>query len=428
MSTDTDNEQASSTAAGTTRRNWLLGGGVTAATAALAYGIYFVTVLRHYESTDNAYVQGDLVQITSQVSGTVVSIGADDTDFVRTGQELVSLDRVDAQVALDQAEAQLAEVVREVCSLYASDDTLAAQVTLREADIARAQSDVAKAEDDVQRRATLSATGAVGKEEFNHATAQLASSRSALATAQAALVVARRQLLSNKALTRGTTPDAHPNVQRAAARVRESYVALHRTLLPAPVDGYVAKRGVQVGQRVAPGAPLMSVVPLRGVWVDANFKESQLQRLRLGQPVSLHADVYGDRVEYHGHVAGLGAGTGSAFSLLPAQNATGNWIKIVQRVPVRIELQADELVSHPLRVGLSMNVTVDVHDVDGKMLADSPRSQPIASTTVFDQLQRDADDRVRQIIVANGVVRALALRSTRTAADAHGVPAVASAR
>jgi len=399
MSKSTQTTETSITAAGAKRRKWLTAVAATIAVAAGAYGTYYAAVMRHYESTDNAYVQGDLVQITPQVSGTVISIGADDTDFVKSGQELVKLDTADAQVALDQAEAQLGQTVREVRSLYSSNGTLAAQVALREADVEKARSDLAKADDDVQRRAALTSSGAVGKEEFNHATAQLVSTRSAVAAAQAALASARQQLATNQTLTDGTSAEAHPNVQRAAARVREAYIALHRTVLPAPVDGYVAKRGVQVGQRVAPGAPLMAVIPLRGVWVDANFKESQLRNLRIGQPVVLAADIYGRKVEYHGKIAGLGAGTGSAFSLLPAQNATGNWIKIVQRVPVRIEMLPDELAAHPLRVGLSMDVTVDVRDVSGNMLANAQRNRPVASTDVFDELQRDADTRVRQIVV-----------------------------
>jgi len=403
MSKTSQATETSITPAGAKRRKWLMAVAATVAVAAGAYGAYYTAVLRHYESTDNAYVQGNLVQITPQVSGTVISIGADDTDFVKSGQELVKLDTADAQVALDQAEAQLAQTVREVRSIYSNNGTLAAQVALREADVEKARSDLAKADDDVQRRAALTSSGAVGKEEFNHATAQLASTRSAVAAAQAALASARQQLATNQTLTDGTSAEAHPNVQRAAARVREAYIALHRTVLPAPVDGYVAKRGVQVGQRVAPGAPLMAVIPLRGVWVDANFKESQLRNLRIGQPVVLAADIYGRKVEYHGKIAGLGAGTGSAFSLLPAQNATGNWIKIVQRVPVRIEMLPDELAAHPLRVGLSMDVTVDVRDVSGNMLADAQRNRPVASTDVFDELQRDADTRVRQIVVSNGV-------------------------
>ena len=383
--------------------------------AAAAYGAYYAIVLAHHESTDDAYVQGDVVQITPQVTGTVVSIDADDTDFVKAGQPLVKLDEVDAEVALEQAEAQLAQTVREVRTLYANDDTLASQVALRDADVARVQSDFEKAADDVKRRESLTATGAIGKEEYDHATAQLAATRSALAAAQAAALGARQQLAANRTLTDGTTAEGHPNVQRAAARVRESYIALHRAVLPAPIDGYVAKRGVQVGQKVAPGMPLMAVVPLGGVWVDANFKESQLRDLRIGQPVSLEADVYGGKVRYHGVVEGLGAGTGSAFSLLPAQNATGNWIKIVQRVPVRIELRPEELSRHPLELGLSMDVTVDVHDVSGKTLADAPRNKAIASTDVFRDLDRDADLRVQAIVANNSVQRAGAAGRTAVA-------------
>ncbi|HEY9024158.1 MAG TPA: efflux RND transporter periplasmic adaptor subunit [Burkholderiaceae bacterium] len=395
--------------------------GITAVAAAVAaaaagYGAYYGLVLDHFQSTDDAYVQGDVVQITPQVAGTVVSIGADDTDFVKAGQPLVKLDEVDAQVALDQAEAQLGQTVREVRTLYANDDTLAAQVALREADVARAQVDADRAGDDVKRRESLARTGAVGREEFDHATAQLAAARSALAAARAAALAARQQLAANRTLTDGTTAQEHPNVQRAAARVREAYIALHRSVLPAPVDGYVAKRGVQVGQKVAPGMPLMAVVPLGGVWVDANFKESQLRDVRIGQPVSLEADVYGGKVRYHGVVEGLGAGTGSAFSLLPAQNATGNWIKIVQRVPVRIALRPEELQRHPLAIGLSMGVTVDVHDASGRTLADAPRAKVVASTDVFRDIDRDADRRVQAIVADNSAPRAADARRTRLAA------------
>jgi membrane fusion protein (multidrug efflux system) len=413
MITSNDNVGFDLAAASVKRRKWLVAVGGTLAAAAAGYGAYFGLVLNHYESTDDAYVEGDLVQITPQIGGTVVAIGADDTDFVKAGQVLVKLDEVDAQVALQQAEAQLAQTVREVRALYANNEELVARVGLREAEVERARTDLAKTEDDVRRRVALTQTGAVGQEEFDHAEAQLASARSASAAAQAALLAARQQLVSGRTQTDGTTADAHPNVQRAAAHVRESYIALHRAAVPAPVDGYVAKRGVQVGQKVAPGTPLMAVVPLSGVWVDANFKENQLRDVRIGQPVSLEADLYGTKVRYHGTVEGLGAGTGSAFSLLPAQNATGNWIKIVQRVPVRVALRPDELAAHPLRVGLSMDVKVDVHDIGGRTLADAPRLHPVASTGVFDDLERDADARVRQIIAGNGVAE------TRAAADNH---------
>ena len=369
--------------------------------AGAAYGAYWALVLNHFESTDNAYVQGNVVQLTPQVSGTVVSIAADDTDHVKAGQLLVKLDPADAQVALDQAEAQLAQTVREVRTLYANNSTLKAQIALREADVARAQSEVARAQDDVARRTPLVATGAVGKEEFNHSTSQLSAAKSSLVAAQSAVIAAREQLTSNQTLTDGIAVDQHPNVLRASARVRESYLALHRADLLAPVDGFVAKRSVQLGQRVQAGAPLLSVIALNQLWVDANFKESQLKNLRIGQPVELLADVYGKKVEYHGTVDGLGAGTGAAFSLLPAQNATGNWIKVVQRVPVRITLDPKELAEHPLRVGLSMDAKVDVSKTDGRMLAEGLRSSSGAQTAVFDQNNGAADEEVRKIIAAN---------------------------
>ena len=370
--------------------------------AGIAYGAYWALVLNHYETTDNAYVQGNVVQITPQIGGTVVAIDADDTDHVKAGESLVRLDPADARIALDQAEAQLAQTVREVRTVYANNSTLNAQIALREADLARARSELARAQDDVSRRAPLLASGAVGKEEFSHVTAQLATTKSAVAAAQSAVLAAREQLASNQTLTQGIKVDQNPNVLRAAARVREAYLALQRTDLLAPVDGFVAKRSVQLGQRVQAGAPLMSIVPLSKVWVEANFKESQLQNLRLGQPVTLDADLYGKHVEYHGRIEGLGAGTGSAFALLPAQNATGNWIKVVQRVPVRITLDPKELVDHPLRVGLSMNAKVDVRKTDGRMLATGSRSASVAQTSVFDQSSRAADAQVSRIIAANG--------------------------
>lgn len=388
-------------AANPLRRKALTAVAAVVALGAAAWGACYALVLNHYESTDNAYVQGNVVQITPQVGGTVLAINADDTDFVKAGQPLVKLDPADARMALDQAEAQLAQTVREVRTLFANNAALKAQIALREADVARAQSDLLRAQDDVNRRAPLVAGGAVGQEEFNHANAQLAAAKSAVAGAQSALQAAREQLVANQTLTDGTSVEQHPNVQRASARVREAYLALRRAALPAPVDGYVAKRNVQVGQRVQAGSPLLTVVALDQLWVDANFKESQLQKLRIGQPVSLVADVYGKKVEYHGTVAGLGAGTGAAFALLPAQNATGNWIKVVQRVPVRITLDAAQLAEHPLRVGLSMEVKVDVSEQGGRMLADAPRTQAVARTTVFDELDHDADGEVRRIIAAN---------------------------
>ncbi|MET0208253.1 MAG: efflux RND transporter periplasmic adaptor subunit [Burkholderiaceae bacterium] len=357
----------------------------------------------HYETTDNAYVQANVVQITPLVGGTVRALYADDTDFVKAGQKLVSLDPVDARVALDQAQAQLAQSVREVRTLFANNGSLSAQVQVRQADQQRALTELSRLQADVARRQPLLATGAVSKEEVEHAQAQLTTARAAAAAAQSGLLAAREQLQSSEVQTDGLRVEEHPNVLRAAARVREAYLALQRAELIAPVDGWVARRSVQLGQRVAAGAPLMAVVGLQQVWVDANFKESQLAKLRIGQAVTLEADVYGKKTEYHGTVQGLGAGTGAAFALLPAQNATGNWIKVVQRVPVRIALDPKEVSEHPLRVGLSMDVQVDIRNQDGKTLASATTGNqtPRLQTTIFDEQERAADAKVEQIIAAN---------------------------
>lgn len=401
MTTPTDTTKP----ADSSRKRALIAVTIAVAAAGIAYGIYWALVLNHYESTDNAYVQGNVVQITPQIGGTVIAIHADDTDHVTAGQVLVNLDPTDARIALDRSESQLAQTVREVRTLYANNSTLQAQIAQHQADLNRAQSDLAKARDDVTRRAPLVATGAVGEEEFKHANATLAAAESNVAAAQSAVLAARQQLASSQAQTAGIDAAQHPNVLRAAAGVREAFVALKRAELRAPVEGYVAKRSVQVGQRVQAGTPLMSVIALNQVWVDANFKESQLKNLRLDQPVELVADVYGKSITYHGVIEGLGAGTGAAFALLPAQNATGNWIKVVQRLPVRIRLDSKELTAHPLRVGLSMEAEVDVSKIDGPLLADASRVGTAAQTRVFEQDNSAADAEVRKIIAANsGVV------------------------
>ena len=401
------------------RKRVLLALTAVVAAGGLAWGGYEWLVGSHYETTDNAYVQGNVVQITPQVGGTVMSIHADDTDFVKAGQPLVKLDPADARVALDQAEAALGQTVRQVRTLYANNGALAAQIALREADVSKAQAELARADDDHRRRAALVGSGAVSREELHHAQTEVNGARSAVAAAQAAVASAREQLAGNQAMTSGTDVEGHPQVQAAAARVREAWLAQRRSALLAPVDGYVARRTVQLGQRVAAGAPLMSIVPLNQVWVDANFKEVQLRKLRIGQPVKLTADIYGKRVEYRGTVAGLGVGTGAAFSLLPAQNATGNWIKVVQRVPVRVALDARELVEHPLRVGLSMEATVDVSRQDGKTLADAPRAAAVAQTQAFDSQDDGADAAVRRVLAANGAAPRLM---------AHGGPGVHAKR
>ncbi len=355
---------------------------------ALAYGIWWLLYASHYESTDDAYVAGNVVQVTPQIGGTVVAINVDDTDVVQAGAPLIRLDPADADVALRQAEAQLAQTVREVRTLFTNNQALAANVALRSTDVQRARADLA-------RRQELIGTGAVSREEVEHA-------KSALLAAESALQATREQLASNRALTDNTTIARHPNVQRAAAQLRSAYLARARTELPAPISGYVAKRSVQVGQRVAAGTPLLSIVPLDTLWVDANFKEVQIARMRIGQPVTLHADSYGSDVEYHGKVVGLAAGTGSAFALLPAQNASGNWIKVVQRLPVRISLDPKELAAHPLRIGLSMRVTVDIERAEGTSLTGSAvRNEIPYQTDVFEIAAHHADDEIAAIIAAN---------------------------
>jgi membrane fusion protein (multidrug efflux system) len=367
--------------------------------AGLGWAAYEFLVASHFEDTDNAYVQGDVIQITPQIGGTVLHILASDTDFVKAGEPLVQLDPADARLALDQAEAALAQAVRQARTLYANNATLNAQIALREAEFGKARVDLARTTDDLRRRQSLGSMAAVSQEEIQHAQQQVESAQSMLHAAQAGALAAREQLAGNQALTEGASVDQQPSVQLAAARLREAYLASQRTTLCAPVDGYVAKRTVQLGQRVAAGTPLMSVIGLNKVWVEANFKEVQLRNIRIGQPVTLVADQYGKKVSFSGTVIGLGAGTGAAFALLPAQNATGNWIKVVQRVPVRIALEPKQLAEHPLRVGLSMTVEVDVSKTDGLALADAPRAAP--AQTDPPTTDDAANAMVQRVIAAN---------------------------
>ncbi|MCP3707610.1 EmrA/EmrK family multidrug efflux transporter periplasmic adaptor subunit [Paraburkholderia sp. CNPSo 3274] len=353
--------------------------------AAVAYGLYYFLVARFTESTDDAYVNGNVVQITPQVTGTVIALKADDTQTVNVGDPLVLLDPADARVSLEQTEAQLAQTVRQVRGLFADDSQYEAQVAQRQSDLSRAQ-------DDLHRRMQVAQTGAVSQEEISHA-------RDAVRSAEAALEAAQQQLAANRALTANTTIANHPNVEAAAAKVRDAYLANARNTLPAPVTGYVAKRSVQVGQRVSPGNPLMSVVPLNSLWIDANFKEVQLKHMRIGQPVEMTADVYGSSVVYHGKVVGFSAGTGSAFSLLPAQNATGNWIKVVQRLPVRISLDPEDLLKHPLRIGLSMQVDVNIRNDSGTQLGNAQNT--VYETDVFAKYGAEADAEIARIIAEN---------------------------
>ena len=370
--------------------------------AGLGYGVWWAVYQRGVETTDNVYVQAPVVQITAQAPGTVLSVLADDTEQVGQGQLLVRLDPADARIALARAEAQLAQTVREVRALFAGQASYASSVELREAELARARAELLRLTDDAARRAPLVAGGAVSAEELAHAQAAVQGARTAVAAAEAALAVARDHAGTQRVLTDGLTVAAHPSVERSAAAVREAYLALRRCEIATPVAGTVARRAVQVGQRIAAGAPLMAVIPLEQAWVEANFKESQLARMRLGQTVTLHADVYGSRVSYRGRIAGLGAGTGAAFALLPAQNATGNWVKVVQRVPVRVELDPADLARHPLRVGLSMEARVEVGDQAGAPLASAPATKPRSSAPEADAAQAEADQRVRTILAVHG--------------------------
>jgi len=376
----------------TKKKRRLLLGGVFALflTAGAGYGLYYFLHARFHETTDDAYVTGNLVQITPQIAGTVLSIHADDTDYVDAGKPLVSLDKADGQIMVSQAEAQLAKTVRSVRNLRATSTEGEANVTMR-------QSELKKAQQDLARRRSVEPAGAVSGEELQHAVDSVNSAR-------AALDAARKQLEAQRAMVDRTDVHDHPDVLAAAARVREAYLALARTEVPAPTAGFVARRSVQVGQRVAPGNVLMTVTPLADVWVDANFKENQLANLRPGQPVTLEADAYGGGVEFHGHVAGFSPGTGGAFALLPPQNASGNWIKVVQRVPVRIALDPKELDAHPLQIGLSMKVDVDTHDRSAGRLQRVERKTPAYETQAFLPADGQTDARIEQIIAANSTL------------------------
>lgn len=335
----------------------------------LLYLCYWFLLGQYSESTDDAYVMGNLVQVSPLVSGTVTEIKAEDTQLVQQGQPLVYLDNTDAKIALTAAEANLGETARQVKQLYINVNQLKAKVLLEKSALLKAQSDL-------QRRQALIVNKAISVEDLQHA--QITAD-----SAQAELTLTQHQLNAAIALVSNSDLYHHPLVIAAVVRLRKAYLAYQRTIIYAPTSGYVAKRTVQLGQEVTPSSILLVIIPLDEVWVDANFKESQLKNIRIGQAATLYSDAYGSSVNYQGQVMGLAPGTGTAFALLPAQNATGNWIKIVQRLPVRIELKSQQLKKYPLRVGLSMTVTVDTHKRNGLMLQNTISDQALYQTSIY---------------------------------------------
>jgi membrane fusion protein, multidrug efflux system len=391
----------------------LIGGVVTLVLLSAFVWWFFIGQWR--TNTDDAYVGGNIISVMPLTGGTVIAIYGDTTQAVTEGQLLVQLDNSDTRLQLDSAEAALASAVREVRGMYATNEGNLPLLAQRRADLARAQAELAsseatleQAEAEYKRRFALAQQNFVSPENVqialtarDAARAQHDAATHAVHASSAAIEQTIDQSGVSRARVDHTSIENHPSVRAAAVHVREAALALARTRVLAPSSGQVAKRSVQIGERVTAGAALMAIVPLDKVWLDANFKETELSEVRIGQSAALTSDFYGSSVVFHGKVQGLAPGTGSAFSLLPAQNATGNWVKIVQRVPVRIALDANELQAHPLRIGLSMDATIDTHDRSGPALTTLPESRAIASTEMYAQNLKAADARVAQIIADN---------------------------
>ena len=392
----------------------LLIAGLVSVSLALLFAWWFY-VGQWRTDTDDAYVGGDIVAVMPQTGGTAIAIYGDATQAVGEGQPLVLLDDSDARLQLEAAQAALAAAVREVRGLYATSRGNLPLLELRRAELAKARAELAasdaeldQAESEYKRRLELSQRNFVSTENVqiaqtlrDAAQARRNAAVSAVDAGVAAIVQAEDMAGVSTARVDHTSLENHPDVQAAAVRVREAALALARTRVRSPVSGQVARRAVQIGERVTAGSALMAIVPLDKVWLDANFRETDLRYVRIGQPARLTSDFYGNSVVFHGHVLGLSAGSGSAFALLPAQNATGNWVKIVQRLPVRISFDRHELQSHPLRIGLSMDVEIDTHDRSGAALSVLPQPRPIAQTAVYAQDIHAADAKVAQIIADN---------------------------
>ena len=367
------------------RRTGLLLLGAVVIVGLAIWAVFHFLVATPEEETDDAYVAGDVVAITARDPGTVLAIHADNTQMVRAGQPLIDLDAATADVGLATAAADLARAVRSTRSSFAAVDETGAAVTQAAAQLAEARGDLA-------RRQGAAAEGAISGEELAHA-------RDQVRVAAATLALARSRQAQSRNTVQGTTVDTNPAVQAAIAAYRRAAIVRGHMSITAPIAGVVAQRTAQIGQQVAAGAPLMAVVPLDRLWVDANFRETQLKDLRIGQPARIVADMYGDDIVYHGRVVGLGAGSGNAFALLPPQNASGNWIKITQRVPVRIMLDPAELRANPLRVGLSVAATVDTADTRGPRIGRPARAAYAGLDTAAGDPAVEA--RIRQIIAAN---------------------------
>jgi membrane fusion protein (multidrug efflux system) len=385
----TDANPTANPTPGEKRRFWFLVLGGVVAAAAILYGAYWLLYARYFESTDDAYVGGDIVVVTAREPATVLALHADNTQSVRRGQLLIEMDPALAQVNMRAAEAALAAAVRGVNGAFSHADAYRAQ-------LAQAKVALAQARADYQRRKAASADGAVSGEELAHA-------GDAVRAAEAAVHSAEGGLAQTLSAIRGADVAHNPDVLAAEARLRAAAISLGHMRVVAPVDGVVAQRTVQAGQQVAAGAPLLAVVPLKNVWIDANFKEGQLERMRIGQPVTVSADIYGGDVTYHGRIEGLGAGSGSAFALLPPQNASGNWIKIVQRVPVRIALDPREVAAHPLRVGLSVSVRADVRDISGALV--NRRVGEVTRADTGDDSDAATDAIIARILRENGAAQ-----------------------
>ncbi|MCB1107047.1 MAG: efflux RND transporter periplasmic adaptor subunit [Chlamydiia bacterium] len=355
---------------------------------ALVVFLYWLIVLRFEEYTNDAYVNGNMIELTPQVPGIVTAINVDNTDFVREGQVLIELDTTDYEIAFEKRKSELGAAVRSVVQMFLKVDELEGELEQRDAELYRA-------EKDYQNRVNLVGLGGVSREEFEHVETRFVSAKGARKATLSALQGAWAEVYN-------TSIDTHPLVLQAADGVKDAYVNLRRCHILAPSSGYVAMRSAQLGEYVELSEPLLALIPLNELWVDANYKEVQLSKMRIGQTVLMTSDIYGERKKFHGKVVGINPGTGSVFSALPPQNATGNWIKIVQRVPVRVSLDPKELKEHPLWLGLSMNVTVDIHDTSGPMLASPSREKSLYQTKIYQEQEEGVEDIIRRIILENG--------------------------